>query len=107
VALTNDEGIGLLAAGMPLLNASAHHFTTENLTQATHTYELKRREDITLNLDYRQSGLGNASCGPGVLPQYLLEPKEISFGVRLRPFSERTTSPAELSRQLFEQRGSS
>jgi beta-galactosidase/beta-glucuronidase len=107
VALTNDEGIGLLAAGMPLLNASVHHFTTENLTQATHAYELKRREDITLNLDYRQSGLGNASCGPGVLPQYLLEPKEISFGVRLRPFSERTTSPAELSRQLFEQRGSS
>jgi hypothetical protein len=46
VALTDEEGVGLLAVGMPLLNASAHHFTTEDLAQATHTYELARREDI-------------------------------------------------------------
>ena len=69
--------------------------------------ELKRREDITLNLDYRQSGLGNASCGPGVLPQYLLEPQEISFSVRLRPFSEEVTSLMELNRQVIGEGGSS
>jgi len=103
VALTNEEGIGLLAEGMPLLNVSAHHFTTDDFAQATHTYELKRREDITLNLDYRQSGLGNASCGPGVLPQYLLEPQETSFSVRLRPFSEEVSSPTELTRQVIEE----
>jgi beta-galactosidase len=100
-ALTNEEGIGLLAAAMPLLNVSAHHFTTEDLTQATHTFELKRREDITVNLDYRQSGLGNASCGPGVLPQYVLEPQEMTYSVRLRPFSESVVSPMELSKQVI------
>jgi len=102
VALTDEEGIGLLAVGMPLLNVSAHHFTTEDLTRATHTYELKRREDITLNLDYQQSGLGNASCGPGVLEQYLLEPREMSYGVRLRPFSEEVARPMELSKKVIE-----
>ena len=101
VALTDEEGIGLLAVGMPLLNVSAHHFATEDLTRATHTYELKRREEITLNLDYQQSGLGNASCGPGVLPQYLIQPQETRFSVRLRPFSERVSSPMELSKQTI------
>ncbi|MEA3344858.1 MAG: glycoside hydrolase family 2 TIM barrel-domain containing protein [Chloroflexota bacterium] len=105
-ALTDEGGIGLLAVGMPLLNVSVHHFTTEDLAQATHTYELKRRKDITLNLDYKQSGLGNASCGPGVLEQYLLQPQEMSFSVRLRPFSEKESSPMELSKaplKLIEQ----
>jgi hypothetical protein len=84
-----------------LLNVSAHHFTTEDLTHARHTYELKRREDITLNLDYRQSGLGGASCGPGTLPQYLIEPEEICFGIRLRPFSLKVASPMALSKQVI------
>jgi beta-galactosidase/beta-glucuronidase len=100
VALTNADGVGLLAVGMPLLNVSAHHFTTQDLTQATHTYELKRRDDITLNLDYAQSGVGNASCGPGVLPKYLLEPREVRFKLRLRPFSAQDNPPSTLSKQI-------
>ena len=71
-----------------LLEVSAHHFTTEDLTQARHTYELQRREEITLNLDYRQSGLGGASCGPGTLPQYLIQPQPVAYRVRLRPISQ-------------------
>ncbi|MCP4543525.1 MAG: DUF4981 domain-containing protein [Chloroflexi bacterium] len=98
VALTNQDGVGLLVVGMPLLNVSAHHFSTQDLTQAAHTYELERRDDITLNLDYAQSGLGNESCGPGVLPQYILEPREIRFKLRLRPFSARDDSPSALSK---------
>jgi len=97
-ALSND-GYGLLAVAMPLLNVSVHHFTTEDLTRATHTYELQRREEITLNLDYAQSGLGGASCGPGVLPQYQVQPVETRWSVRLRPFSPTDASPVELSKQ--------
>ncbi|MCD6291316.1 MAG: hypothetical protein J7M34_12495, partial [Anaerolineae bacterium] len=98
VALSNRQGVGLLAVGMPLLNVSAHHFTAEDLTKARHTYELKRREEITLNLDYAQCGLGNGSCGPGVLPQYLLEPKEYRFQMRLRPFLWHAARPVELGK---------
>jgi len=74
--------------GPHLLEVSAHHFTTEDLAQARHTYELQRREEITLNLDYRQSGLGGASCGPGTLPQYLIQPQPVAYRVRLRPISQ-------------------
>lgn len=84
--LTDEAGDGWRVAGLgTLLDISAHHFTAEDLTKAMHTYELKRRDEITLNIDYAQCGLGNASCGPGVLPQYLLPPTEVTFGVRIEP----------------------
>jgi beta-galactosidase/beta-glucuronidase len=108
VSLTNESGIGLLVVGTaaegsrPLLEVSAHHFTAGDLAKARHTYELERREEITLNLDYRQSGLGGASCGPGTLPQYLIEPEEIHFSLRLRPFSQETALPMRWSKQEIE-----
>ena len=101
-SLTDSEGAGLLIVGMPLLNVSAHRFTAQDLTEARHTYELKRRDDITLNLDYAQSGLGNGSCGPGVLPKYLLQASEYGYRLRLRPLSKGTASPVALSKQVLE-----
>ncbi|MEM2465492.1 MAG: beta-galactosidase subunit alpha, partial [Candidatus Bathyarchaeia archaeon] len=98
VALTNNLGFGLLAVGMPIMEVSAHHYTTEDFERAKHTYELKRREDITLNLDYMQSGLGGGSCGPDTLPQYLVKPESVRFAVRLRAISPRD-SPMELSKE--------
>jgi hypothetical protein len=91
----------LLAVGDPLLEVSAHHFTNENLTTARHTYELKRLPEIYLNLDYAQSGLGSAACGPGRLEKYQLKAVETQFSLRLRPFSTKTDSPAMLSKQVI------
>jgi beta-galactosidase len=101
VTLTDSEGMGLFACGDRWLGVSAHHYTTEDLTAARHTHELKRRQEITLNLDYGQSGLGSASCGPGRLDKYQLKPEEISYRIRLRPFSAKTDSPMALSRQVI------
>ncbi len=56
-----------------------------DLTEAQHTYELTPRDEVILNVDYAQGGLGNGSCGPGVLEQYQLTPEQTRFQVRLRP----------------------
>ena len=85
VALRDERGVGLLAAGDPTLDFSAHRFTTDDLDQAQHTYELMPRPTITLHLDYRQNGLGSGSCGPGVMPAYQLHAEPFAFGVWLRP----------------------
>ena len=98
-AVTNARGLGLLAVGMPLLEVSAHHYTTDDFTRARHTFDLLRRDETILNLDHRQCGLGSASCGPGPLPQYLIEPKETSFAVRLRAFAAEDVPPMRLARQ--------
>ena len=85
VAFTRQDLTGLLVVGQPRLDFSAHHFTAEDLTAAQHTHELRRREEITVYLDERQSGLGGNSCGPGTLPQYMVWPVETRFTVLLRP----------------------
>jgi beta-galactosidase/beta-glucuronidase len=101
VSLTDTQGDGLLAVGSSFLNVSAHHFTAQDFTKATHTNQLVRREDITLNLDLAQSGLGGASCGPGTLSDYLLTAREYDFEIRLRPFNSSQDSAVKLSKQWF------
>ena len=87
VTLRNTAGVGLKASADRLLEMSAHHFTPEDLTAARHPHELKYRPEVVLHLDYGQSGLGSASCGPGRLPKYCLRPVEMQYRVRLHPFS--------------------
>ena len=84
LSLTDDDGNGLLALADRPFSFSAHHYTTQDLTAAAHTNELPWREEVYLNIDLAQTGLGNGSCGPGVLPQYMLKPGEFEFTVRFR-----------------------
>ncbi len=85
--LTNEAGMGLLAVAQPTMEASVSHYTAADLYAAFHTNELTRRNEVILNLDLMQCGLGGASCGPGTLPQYLLLPGSYTFRVRLRPIT--------------------
>ncbi len=84
-ALTDARGAGLLVRGQPLFNASAHPYTPHDLTAARHRHELVMRPEVTLALDLAQGGLGNGSCGPGVLPQYLLQPAPARLELLFRP----------------------
>lgn len=88
VALTDASGAGLLAIGLPHLSVSAWPYTMDDLERARHTNELPRRDTTTLNLDYRQTGVGGDD-GWGARPhvEYTLEPKPYSYGFRLRPYS--------------------
>ncbi len=101
LTLTHQAGVGLLAVGATPLEVSVSHYTAADLYQALHTNELTRRDEVILNLDYRQCGLGGASCGPGTLPQYLVQPGRYQFTVRLRPFVAGEENPAQLSRQSW------
>jgi beta-galactosidase/evolved beta-galactosidase subunit alpha len=98
VLLANRRDMGLLAVGRPTIDFSAHWYDTLDLDKARHTYELIPRDEITLNLDYRQTGLGTASCGPGPLPQYELQPQEFCFRVCLRPLTLDGIDPMWASR---------
>jgi hypothetical protein len=100
-ALTDARGLGLLALAPPdgaLLQMSAHEYATEDLTRARHTHELAPCGEIVWNLDHRQAGLGSNSCGPGPLSQYLIQPNEYAFSLRLRPVNN-PAAPMRLWRQ--------
>jgi beta-galactosidase/evolved beta-galactosidase subunit alpha len=98
-AFCDLKGTGLFIAGLPQMDFSAYRYTIENLEKAQHTYELNKLDEITLNLDYAQNGIGSASCGPGVLPQYELRAEPFRFGLRFKPFSADRISPVGLGKQ--------
>jgi beta-galactosidase len=85
VSLSRDDGVGLEAVGMPLLSVSAHLYTTEDMEEAKHKHEMERRDFITLNLDYRQTGVGGQnSWGARPLPQHILNPESYTYSFKLR-----------------------
>jgi beta-galactosidase len=110
LALTDKGGIGLLVVGKPLLSVSAHHFFNEDFDpgqekQQRHPFDLVKRDLVTLNVDYKQMGVGgDTSWGDRARPhpEYTLPVKEYSYRFRLRPFSPREGKPLELSKQKFD-----
>jgi beta-galactosidase/evolved beta-galactosidase subunit alpha len=83
VALTDLTGRGVHFTGLP--NFSAHWYTTNDLEKARHTYDLAKRDFITLSLDHQHHGIGSGSCGPKPWPQHCLVPGEFRFKVTLSP----------------------
>ena len=102
LALTDEGGSGILASGLPLLSVSAWPYTMQDLEAATHTSELPRRDTITLNLDYRQTGVGGDD-GWGARPhaEYTLEPKPYSYSFRLRAYAPGMGALDEVARQVL------
>lgn len=84
VSLTRKDGAGLYFQGSPFLGFSAHYFTAKDVEIAKHSNELKRRDEITLHLDYKQCGIGTGSCGPETFEQYRIEPEAFEFSVRMK-----------------------
>jgi beta-galactosidase len=88
MTLTNKDGLGLLAVGMPLLSVSAWPYTMADLERARHINELPRRDTITVNLDYKQMGVGgDDGWGARPHPEYQLPCKPYSYSFRLRPIT--------------------
>ncbi|GHO42771.1 glycoside hydrolase family 2 TIM barrel-domain containing protein [Ktedonospora formicarum] len=100
VSVMDGRGTGLLAVGKSELNFSLHRYTTAQLEEARHTYELTDAGYLTWHLDYRQRGIGSASCGPDVAPQYELRNEPFQFILCLRPFSTDLATPSTLSKQV-------
>jgi beta-galactosidase len=86
--LTDGQGTGLRLAGEPTFDLTVRRWTSEQLDQARHPTDLVPDTRLWVNLDHAQHGIGSASCGPGVLPAYRLDPTPTSFAVRLAPHSE-------------------
>lgn len=83
--LKGNTGLWVQADGP--LEFSASHFTAADLYAAFHTYDLKPQPEVILNLDYRQRGLGTASCGPDTLERYRIGTGRHRWNYEMQPFS--------------------
>lgn len=82
--LTDRHGKGIrVDAVEDVFSASALHYTAQDLYKETHDCNLKPRPEVILSLDAAVLGLGNSSCGPGVLKKYAIDKKEHTLHIRI------------------------
>ena len=91
--LVDGQGRGIRVEGEPTFHLTVRPWTSEQLDRARHPTDLRPDGRIWVNLDLAQQGIGSASCGPGVLPGYRLDPAPASLTVRL------SLCPADPSRR--------
>jgi beta-galactosidase len=86
----DDQGFIISDIGGTLLNVSAWPYTQEDLDNADHIHELPRRDTITLNVDYKQRGIGGDSViFNGIHEEYKLKKKrKYYYGFMIRPYEK-------------------
>jgi beta-galactosidase len=65
------------------LHVSATNFRAEDLFECANEADLRPRDELVVHLDVAHRGLGTASCGPDVRPEYRLAAGDYSFSYRL------------------------
>jgi len=85
VHLADEAGEGLAFRSDAPFQFSVVPFTDECLDSATHINQLRRTGTVTVHLDAAQAGVGTATCGPGVLPQYRVPVQDYTFRFAIRP----------------------
>lgn len=84
VSLTNKRGKGVRVTALETpFSFSALHFTASDLANTAHDCFLTPRPEVYLSIDAAVLGLGNSSCGPGVLKKYTIDKRKIHT-LRLR-----------------------
>jgi beta-galactosidase len=87
-----NNNIGLLIDGIPTFSFSALPFTIADLDLMQepvymHINELKKRDFIDVNIDYKQQGVGgDDSWYTPVHPEYRIKPDAVKFSFRLKPY---------------------
>lgn len=85
--VSNHMGMGLKFVGEGI-SFNASHYDSLNLDRANHPFELIKRKETVVNIDYMTSGVGSNSCGPMLHEPYRLDDKEIIFSVDILPVSK-------------------
>ncbi len=102
-AFTNKNGEGLLAVGNPTLSISAWNYSLEDLEKATHIDQLPNRNFITVNLDYKQMGIGGIdtwSPNARPLPQFRLPATQsYSYSFFIMPYNSTMGKMEDVARE--------
>lgn len=98
VMFVGSGGTGLLAMGMPTIEFSAWPCAMDDLESAKHVHEVPQREWSTVNLDFRQMGVGgDNSWGARPHPEYTLYPMPYTYSFRIRPYLPAMGDPSAIA----------
>lgn len=105
LAMRDERGLGLLVIGRPTFDWSALPYTQDDLDEGPrktgrHTFDLTRREFVSVNLDLAQMGVGgDNSWGARPMEKYQLPYGRYEYSLRIRPLAPDLADPMELAKQ--------
>ncbi len=106
-AVFSGQGPGLLAVADPVMEFSALFFADADFDEGDqpshrHVWETQPRDQVSLDLDYFQMGVGgDTSWGGRPHPKYRLPARPHSYRLRLVPFDPRDRSPKDVAGQVW------
>jgi len=80
---TSGEVLSIEAVEPVSLAVSATRYTPNDLYAAANDVDVRERDEVVVCVDVAHRGLGTASCGPDVLPQYRLPAGRYEFAYRI------------------------
>lgn len=74
-----DDSMHLLIESKKEFSFQVSEYTAQELAKRAHNFELKESGYTILSVDYKQTGIGSTSCGPGLDLKYQFNEKEFIF----------------------------
>lgn len=104
VSFVNDLGEGLVFTSLDekRVNFSALFYDEMDIQNAKHTIDLKKRDYINLNIDYKQNALGTNSCGQSQLEKYRCKFEDFNLNFKITPFNNKEISERTIFSQNIE-----
>jgi beta-galactosidase len=81
---TDGKGPALTVESSEPFIFSALHYDSADMDAAIRPEFMKKRSEIILCIDHKMLGLGNGSCGPEPLPEYMLPVQPYQFDLTLQ-----------------------
>lgn len=92
IKLFDEEGNGVMVETEGQVNLTLDNYTDAYKHNYLHQWEMDASSQIFANFDYLQLGIGNASCGAGVLDEYVLPTSGVySYRLRFSPVENMNT----------------
>lgn len=79
--VADEKGYGVFVFGKQPLEVSVRPYSTMNIAEAMHPYQLKKLDYSILNINYKMAPIGNESCGPVPLEKYVIKPHPCHFEI--------------------------
>ncbi|MFX0098432.1 MAG: glycoside hydrolase family 2 TIM barrel-domain containing protein [Candidatus Hodarchaeota archaeon] len=100
LAMLDGGQEGLLFTGDGLIGGSAWPYTLETLEKALHINELlPYSENITVNIDHKQMGIGGGGCGMLPPETFMPGPGKYKYHLLIRPYSPNMGDLSIIARQ--------
>lgn len=98
--ISAQDGRGLFFTSDKRFSFNAQHYSAETLDAVKHDYELVPEKRTYVTVDYKVSGCGSNSCGPGLAEKYQLKEREFDFTFTVKPIRTALNKPFELCAAL-------